>query len=334
MTGEVTLRDGSHIVIRPIEPDDRDGLAAGFERLSPDSRYRRFFGPTQRLRERDLDYLTRVDHRDHEALVAVDASSGEGVGVARYVATGPGVAEPAMVVADDWQGRGVASRLLDALVERAVDAGVERFEAPVLADNHTAVQALSRLGDTTVRRGGREVELLIELPTGRGARPGARIQPLLREFAAGALEPARTLLDRLRPRRRGAPGDARRNLIVVGTDGSAGASAAVEAAAGLAAAQDSIVHVVAAHPFLLPGHAEADDAARAAARTLRSRGLHVHEHVRRGDPAVVLPEIADEERARLLVVGAGGRGQAARRLVGSVADLVAERAPCDVLIVR
>ena len=113
------LRDGSCVVIRPIEPDDRAALADGFERLSAESRYRRFFAPVPHLSEHDLDYLTCVDHHDHEALVAVADATGEGVGVARYVRTGPDVAEPAIVVVDDWQGRGVGSRLLDALVERA-----------------------------------------------------------------------------------------------------------------------------------------------------------------------------------------------------------------------
>jgi nucleotide-binding universal stress UspA family protein len=56
--------------------------------------------------------------------------------------------------------------------------------------------------------------------------------------------------------------------------------------------------------------------------------------VRRGEPALVLSDVADEQDARLIVVGAGDRGNAARRLIGSVADLVAERAPCNVLIVR
>ena len=115
----VELRDGSRVVIRPIEPDDRAALVAGFERLSAESRYRRFFGPITHLSERDLDYLTRVDHHDHEALVAFEDGTGDGVGVARYVRTGPDVAEPAIVVADDWHGRGAGSRLLDALVKRA-----------------------------------------------------------------------------------------------------------------------------------------------------------------------------------------------------------------------
>ena len=80
-----TLRDGSRVAIRPVEPDDREMLAEGFGRLSPESRYRRFFTPLPELSERQLNYLTRLDHHDHEALVTVDPVTGECVGVARFV---------------------------------------------------------------------------------------------------------------------------------------------------------------------------------------------------------------------------------------------------------
>lgn len=92
-------------------------------------------------------------------------------------------------------------------------------------------------------------------------------------------------------------------MIVVGTDGSDHAADAVEAGAELAAASDATVEVVAARR-LLPDRAELGDVVRDAAEALRMRGLHVHEHVRRGDPALVLADVADEENARLIVVGA------------------------------
>ena len=170
--------------MRPVEPEDRAALAEGFERLSPESRYRRFFGPMPQLSDRDLDYLTQVDHHDHEALVAVDARTGDGIGVARYVRTGARVAEPAIVVADDWQGRGVGGLLLDALAARATEEGVRRFDAPVLATNHEAIALLERLGRTTRRPDGREVQLSIELPAGA---PAARWRALLAQFAAGTV---------------------------------------------------------------------------------------------------------------------------------------------------
>lgn len=328
----VTLRDGSQITIRPLEPDDRDTLAEGFERLSPESRYRRFFGPMPQLRKRDLDFLTRVDHHDHEALIAVDEATGQGVGVARFVRIADDVAEPAIVVVDDWHGRGVGSRLIAALGERAQQEGIRRFEAPVLASNPGAIRLLASLGDTRKRSSGREVQLSISLPDAAADPP--RWLALFRQFAAGAVEPRRTVLDLVRPRRRGEPGDARRNVIVVGTDDSEHARAAIDAAAELAKLNDAAVEVVGVHRFLPTDQAALTTTVGVAASELRAKGLHVHEHVRRGDPALVLADVAIERNARLIVVGAGERGKTARRLLGGTADDVAVRAPCNVLIVR
>jgi nucleotide-binding universal stress UspA family protein len=73
---------------------------------------------------------------------------------------------------------------------------------------------------------------------------------------------------------------------------------------------------------------------QAVAAKLRARGLPVRAHLRCGGPALVLADVAAEGSARLVGVSAGEPGKLACRLVGSVADLVAERSPCDVLIVR
>ncbi len=245
--------------------------------------------------------------------------------------TGPDVAEPAIVVVDAWQGRGVGSRLLDALVERARAEGIGRFQAPVLAYNADAIHLLERLGQTTRKQQGREVELTIDLPDAKAA---ARLRPLLRQFAIGALAPARILLERLPPRRRGAPGGPVRNLIVVGTDGSEHAAAAIETAAALATVWGATVDVVGVHRFLAGEQSEITAAVSAAAGSLRARSVPVREHVRQGDPALILTDVAAEEDARLIIVGAGQHSKLVRRLIGGVADLVAERAPCNVLIVR
>jgi GNAT superfamily N-acetyltransferase len=181
----VPLPDGASIRIRPIEPEDRAELAAGFERLSPESRFRRFLSPVERLSEHDLDYFTRVDHHDHEALVALDAASGEGVAVARYVRTGSERAEPAVAVADDWQSRGVGAALLDALADRAYESGIRCFEATVLATNAQALALLQGLGETTYTRAGREVTVQVPVPEPPGAGP--RLLALLRAAAAGLL---------------------------------------------------------------------------------------------------------------------------------------------------
>jgi GNAT superfamily N-acetyltransferase len=153
------------------------------------------------LTDRYLDYLTQVDHHDHEALVAIDPETGDGVGVARFVRTGDDVAEPAVVVIDDWQGRGVGTVLLNALVDRAREEGITTFEALVLANNRKAIEVLERLGTARQRPEGGEVHLTIELPAERGI--GVPWRSLLKEVAAGTVEPARALIERFWQRRPG-----------------------------------------------------------------------------------------------------------------------------------
>jgi len=185
----VELRDGERIAIRPIRSGDRELIAEAFQRLSPESRYRRFFAPLERLSEQDLSYLTQVDHHDHEALVALGPEGGI-VGVARYVRSGePSEAEVAVVVGDPWQGRGVATSLLDRLVERARDAGIDHFIALVLSENQDALELFRHVapdGSSTRRSQSGHVEMLIEIPE-PGGLPDSRLAGVLRTVAAGAV---------------------------------------------------------------------------------------------------------------------------------------------------
>jgi GNAT superfamily N-acetyltransferase len=166
-TVTAALRGGHAVEIRPIEPSDRETIRAAFERLSAESVYRRFFGPMPVLRERDLAYLTEVDHHDHEALIAFDADSGDGVGVARFVRTAAHVAEPAVVVVDDWQGRGVGAALAAALVERRAPA-VRRVQTLVATGNRPSLAMLARLGRmSTGSPHAGSVDVRVELSAGR-----------------------------------------------------------------------------------------------------------------------------------------------------------------------
>jgi hypothetical protein len=75
----VELRDRSRVRVRQGRPADRDLLLRGFERLSPESRYRRFLVPMPELTEGMVRYLSDVDHHDHEAIIALDEDTGEGL---------------------------------------------------------------------------------------------------------------------------------------------------------------------------------------------------------------------------------------------------------------
>jgi RimJ/RimL family protein N-acetyltransferase len=182
----VTLRDGSEVVVRPIEPGDKEKLVEGFERLSPESRYRRFLTPMNRLTPRMLRYLTEVDHHDHEALVAESADGAEPVGVARFIriADEPEAAEVAVAVVNHWQGRGAARALMRRLAARAVEEGVERFTATCLAENTDVLELLGDLAPARVTESADGlVEVEIALPTGEEKS----LLAALRRAAAGAL---------------------------------------------------------------------------------------------------------------------------------------------------
>lgn len=182
----IRLRDGSVAVVRSIDPSDKQLLVRGFERLSPESRYRRFLSPLKHLSSAELAYLTEVDHVDHEALIAVSSENGELVGVARYVRLPdrPETAEVAVTTVDAWQGRGLATELLRRLAERAGSAGIERFTATCLAQNRDVIDLLQRAGASTVARSDPGlVEVEVELPPSEdSAHPARRV---LRHAATG-----------------------------------------------------------------------------------------------------------------------------------------------------
>jgi phospholysine phosphohistidine inorganic pyrophosphate phosphatase len=187
------LRDGTRVLVRPIEPGDRALLRDGFERLSEESRYRRFLAPMPELSDATLSYLTEVDHRDHEALVAIDAQTGQGIGVARYVRLPdrPRVAEAAVTVADDWQGRGAGTLLLELLAGRAREEGIERFTALVLASNREMLELLEALGPVrVVDNEAGTVEVESPLPA-RGIPPQFRRLLRLSAEADAVLPPRR-----------------------------------------------------------------------------------------------------------------------------------------------
>lgn len=149
-TTDVTLRDGARVRIRPITPEDKDAIHDGFRRLSPDSRYRRFFTDPGDLTPKTLAYLTEVDYVDHFAWVAfsLDEEGNPGVGVARYVrfAGEPDVADAAVTVVDDYQGRGLGSILLEALALVALEKGITHFRSYVLRDNRPMLDLLHTIG--------------------------------------------------------------------------------------------------------------------------------------------------------------------------------------------
>jgi nucleotide-binding universal stress UspA family protein/GNAT superfamily N-acetyltransferase len=334
----ITLSDGARATLRPIAPEDKPLLAASFERLSEESRYRRFFTTRSELPAADLDYFVDVDHHNHEAIVAVDPSSGEGLGVARYIRSSedPESAEVAVTVADDWQGRGLGRALLDRLTYRARREGVRRFSALVQSDNPASLGLLEGVGDVQRETDSGIVELVIELPRERGM--GARLSQALRAAAAGTLIPAKTLAHHVAVGVVSPPHPPARpalpiQTIVVGADGSETAANALAVALQLAAVLGAIVHVVSAYGFL-QAPSDADAVLAMAITAARAEGSEAVTHARREDPAEALIAVAIEQHADLLVLGSSGISRASWLLPGNVPNKVFQHAPCSILIAR
>ena len=153
--------------MRTLAPEDKPLLLEGFTRLGSQSRYQRFLAFKKRLSTDELEFLTGVDHSDHEAIGAMDPETGRGIGVARFVRERPGapVAEAAVAVVDDWQHRGLGWVLLERLAARAREVGVVEFSASLLVENRAMLALFARLGHIEVRHdSGSTVFLHVRLP--------------------------------------------------------------------------------------------------------------------------------------------------------------------------
>jgi GNAT superfamily N-acetyltransferase len=330
------LRDGTTVAIRPLGPDDRELLRSGFEQLSDRSRYLRFQTPLNELSDEQLSYLTAVDHHDHEALVALPSDSdNEAIGVARFVRVSENVAECAIVVADDWQNRGLGSALLERLVQRAHEEGVERFTALVLAENTDALRLLERLGDTVRHSDGSQLELEIELP--EQAESSASLRLILAAAARGMLVPAismwRQVADFAHHRGRADAVAHPANVIVAHAYDGDGAPA-LTVAAGLAAARHAHVHLVESYWPMLSDRAEADRRLSAAADELRRQGIGVTVHLRGGDTVDAVIDVAAQTDAGLIVIDPRAASALTPWRAYSLPERICARAPCDVLIAR
>ena len=174
MSVDVILRDGGTLRLRPPRREDADAVLAFFCGLSRESSHRRFHG-LPNLRPQLVEPLLEPDWTVRGALVGTLAEDGEGEGE-RVVAVGnyvrlrdAALAESAFAVADAEQGRGIGTRLLERLAERAAAVGIERFVAEVLPDNRSMLGVFERAGfELTRQREGGVVE--VEFPIAPTAR--------------------------------------------------------------------------------------------------------------------------------------------------------------------
>ena len=175
---------GEPITFREIRADDHDRLRDHHERLSPETRYRRFLAAKPRLTAADARYLVEIDGCDHFAIVATlpEGETERIVAVARFIRLPEDreIAELAIVVNDDFQGRGMGAELIRRLADAAVSRGVRRFRATMLSDNLAIHRLLEGLADGPVERrrlgGLSEMEFALPGADAAGADCGRSLQ--------------------------------------------------------------------------------------------------------------------------------------------------------------
>jgi acetyltransferase len=151
LVNRIQLSDGTDIVIRPIRPEDAEIEQAFVRSLSDKSRYFRFMNTIQELSLEMLVRFTQIDYYNEMALIAVTREKGAEVqiGVARYM-TNPDKksCEFALVISDNWQGRGIGRQLMRKLMEVARDRDLETMEGQVLSNNFTMLSLMTSLNFT------------------------------------------------------------------------------------------------------------------------------------------------------------------------------------------
>ena len=140
---DVLLLDGSPARLRPITPADAELLVEFYARVSPESKYLRFFAPYPELSPRDVERFTHVDYFDRVAFVVT--VGGDIIAVGRYDRLDSGEAEVAFLVEDAHQGRGLAQLLLEHLAQAGRERGITKFVAETLPDNGRMIQTF-RIG--------------------------------------------------------------------------------------------------------------------------------------------------------------------------------------------
>ena len=142
------LRDGCRVEIRALRPDDRADLIAAVGRTSDRSLYRRFFSLKRSFTDQEAAFFVNVDFVNQVALIALIDEDGRSViaGGGRYIVVQPGQAEVALVVVDEYQGRGIGRALMSLLTRIARAAGLRTLVAEVLPENTPMLQLFKTSG--------------------------------------------------------------------------------------------------------------------------------------------------------------------------------------------
>ncbi|MFT4535857.1 MAG: acetyltransferase [Saprospiraceae bacterium] len=148
----VQLKDGTEMILRPIQPMDGDQAEVFRGKLSTQSIYARFLGYIPSTSQKLIDRLTNIDYAKEMAIVAEAQNKNENekevIAIGRIAGEQDLGADFAIIIADDWQGRGLGSILTEYMIEIAIDMKFSKIYASVFSTNTRMLEILRQKGFT------------------------------------------------------------------------------------------------------------------------------------------------------------------------------------------
>lgn len=141
---KVKLADGAEVKLRPLRHSDAEHMLELFKHFSEHTIYYRFFENIKKMPKADLEGYLNVDYKKDIAIIA--EKGGQFIGVARYMGYEQDTAEFAVVVRDDWHGRGVGTILMKHIIRAAKKNRFKRLFGIIMEDNAAMFAVLERLG--------------------------------------------------------------------------------------------------------------------------------------------------------------------------------------------
>ncbi len=160
------LKDQTCVELRLIGPQDRKRYLKGFSRISSRTNINRFHTFKTGFTENELSYLLDIDNMHHLAIGAINCKKNDlGIGLARYIrqADQPDRAEVAIIVIDEYQGRGLGKLLYHKLIDKALENGIVTLNNVVMKDNRAMLHILKQMGAQQVSETEQVYELELQL---------------------------------------------------------------------------------------------------------------------------------------------------------------------------
>lgn len=161
------VKNGQQVTLRPIRPEDGDGIAQLVHNMSPEARYMRFMHAIESLPPRMIAQFTKIDYDRHMAFCALP-EDGSLIGVARYSINPDGTSsEFAIAIADDWQRQGLSTQLMHLLIEHAQEHNLQSISGEVLARNQPMRGLMESMGFQCEIDPDSQEQLICTLPLGQ-----------------------------------------------------------------------------------------------------------------------------------------------------------------------